>query len=103
VAEPTTAGIHDMERVLDTAAHFRVPVMLCINKADIYPAGAGQIEGYCQERGIVVAGHVPFDVTVTEAMVLGRPVTAFNPDAPASRALAAMWRHIAARIKEGRS
>ena len=51
VAEPTAAGIHDMERVLATTAHFRVPALVCINKADIYPAGAAQIEAYCREHG----------------------------------------------------
>ena len=50
VAEPTAAGIHDMERVLATTAHFRVPALVCINKADIYPEGTAQIEAYCRER-----------------------------------------------------
>jgi MinD superfamily P-loop ATPase len=100
VAEPTAAGIHDMERVLATTAHFRVPAMVCINKADIYSAGAGQIEDYCREHGIEVVGHIPFDATVTEAMVQGQPVTAFGPGAQASQALAAMWQCMAARISE---
>jgi MinD superfamily P-loop ATPase len=109
VAEPTAAGIHDMERVLATVAHFRVPALVCINKADIYPAGTAQIEAYCQERNIEVVGHIPFDATVTEAMVQGQPVTAFSPAAPASQALIAVWQRIAGWYdsrpadKEGRS
>ena len=100
VAEPTAAGIHDMERVLATVAHFRVPALACINKADIYPEGAAWIEAYCREHGIEVVGHIPFDATVTAAMVQGQPVTAFSPDAPASQALIAVWQRIAARISE---
>ena len=100
VAEPTAAGIHDMERVLATTAHFRVPALVCINKADIYPAGTAQIEAYCQERSIEVVGHIPFDATVTEAMVQGQPVTAFDPLAPASQALVAVWQRIAAKVSE---
>jgi MinD superfamily P-loop ATPase len=100
VAEPTAAGIHDMERVLATAAHFRVPSLVCINKADIYPKGAAQIEAYCRERDIEVAGCIPFDATVTAAMVQGQPVTAFAPNAPASRALADLWQRVAARMSE---
>ncbi len=100
VAEPTAAGIHDMERVLATTAHFRVPALVCINKADIYPKGAAQIEAYCREHSIEVVGHIPFDATVTAAMVQGQPVTAFGPDAPASLALVAVWQRIAARISE---
>lgn len=102
VAEPTAAGIHDMERVLATAAHFRVPALVCINKADIYPAGTAQIEAYCQERNIEVVGRIPFDATVTEAMVQGQPVTAFSPAAPASQALIAVWLRIAARVSDSR-
>ncbi len=101
VAEPTAAGIHDMERVLATVGHFRVPALVCINKADIYPEAAAQIEAYCRERGIEVVGHIPFDVTVTEAMVQGQAVTAFDPDAPASRALGEVWRRVADRLRNG--
>ncbi len=50
VAEPTAAGIHDMARVLQTTAHFRVAALVCINKADIYPAGTAQIESYCRDE-----------------------------------------------------
>jgi MinD superfamily P-loop ATPase len=100
VAEPTAAGIHDMERMLKTTAHFRVPALVCINKADVYPAGTAQIEAYCQAQGIEVAGRILFDTTVTEAMAQGQPVTAYQPDAPASRALREIWQRVAAKISE---
>ena len=100
VAEPTAAGIHDMERALATTAHFRVPALVCINKSDIYPAGAERIEVYCRGRGIEVVGRIPFDPAVTDAMVSGHPVTAHRPDAPASQALAAVWQRIAADLRE---
>jgi MinD superfamily P-loop ATPase len=98
VAEPTAAGIHDMERILATTAHFRVPTLVCINKADLYPAGAAHIEAYCDQHGIEVVGEIPFDASVTEAMVQGYPVTAYLPASPASQALAAIWQRIAARL-----
>jgi MinD superfamily P-loop ATPase len=91
VTEPTVAGIHDMERILDTTEHFRVPAQVCINKADLFPTGADQIREACERRGIPVVGCIPFDRAVTEAMVSGEPVTAFNPDAPSSRAMAEIW------------
>lgn len=98
VAEPTAAGIHDMARVLETAAHFRVTALVCINKADLYPEGTARIEAYCREHGIEVVGHIPFDEVVTEAMVQGEPVTAFAPCSPVSRALTAVWGRIADRL-----
>ena len=100
VAEPTAAGIHDMERVLETTSHFGVPALVCINKADIYPAGAAQIEAYCQENGIELVGKIPFDKAVTEAMVNGEPVTAYRPDAPASQAITGVWARVVERLKD---
>jgi MinD superfamily P-loop ATPase len=99
VAEPTASGVHDMHRVLETTAHFDVPALVCINKADIYPEGAAEIEAFCRSEGIPVVGCVPFDTTVTEAMVQGQPVTFFQPDAPASRALRRVWEMVADRIE----
>lgn len=98
VAEPTAAGIHDMHRVLQTAAHFDVPTLVCINKADIYPAGAAEIEAFCHEHSIHVVGKIPYDTAVTEAMVHGQPVTLYRPDAPASQALHKIWADITAAL-----
>jgi MinD superfamily P-loop ATPase len=100
VAEPTVAGIHDMERVLQTTEHFRVQSLVCINKADVYPAGAEQIEAYCHVHGIEVVGHIPFDAAVTDAMVHGEPVTAYRPDALASQAMRDIWQRVASRLNQ---
>jgi MinD superfamily P-loop ATPase len=99
VAEPTDAGVHDMQRALQTTGHFGVKAIVCINKADLYPAGAVQIEDFCREKGIDVVGHIPFDTTVTEAMVQGQPVSAYQPEAPASRALVEIWGRVIAALE----
>jgi MinD superfamily P-loop ATPase len=91
VAEPSAAGIHDMKRILQTTEHFHLPSLVCINKADIYLLGAKQIEAYCWDNDFEIAGRIPFDETVTEAMVHGKPVTAYQPEAPASQALKEIW------------
>jgi MinD superfamily P-loop ATPase len=98
VAEPTAAGMHDLRRVFQTTEHFGAPALVCVNKADLYPKGTAHIEAYCRVHGIEVIGHIPFDLTVTEAMVHGKPVTAYRPDAPASRAIIRAWYDMAARL-----
>jgi len=100
VAEPTAAGIHDMERVLQLANHFRLPSMVCINKADIYPKGTDKIEGYCKQNGVEIVGSIPFDESVTRAMIQGEPVNAYQADAPASLALKQIWQTIAKHLIE---
>jgi MinD superfamily P-loop ATPase len=94
VTEPTAAGIHDMRRALETTSHFRIPTLVAINKADIFPSGSQQIEAFCRDRAIELVGKIPFDETVTEAMLKGEPVTAFHPKSPASREMAAVWRNV---------
>jgi MinD superfamily P-loop ATPase len=98
VAEPTAAGIHDMARVLATTEHFGIPAMVCINKVDLYPAGAAEIEDFCREKGLPVIGRLPFDERVTQAMLQGQPVTAYDPDSHISRALETAWQHLLAGI-----
>lgn len=91
VAEPTAAGIHDLERALQTTRHFNVPSLVCINKADLYPAGQAEIERFCSADAIRLIGSVPFDTVVTRAMVQGEPVTAYDPGGAVSRALHSAW------------
>ena len=100
VAEPTVAGVHDMRRALQTVQHFGVRALVCINKADIYPAGADEIESFCRESGIETVGRIPFDLTVTRAMVAGEAVTAFQPEAPSSVAIAEIWERVVASLLE---
>lgn len=94
VAEPSIAGIHDMQRIIETAAHFRTPVQVCVNKADIYPAGVRRIEAYCQDHDLPLIGRIPFDETVTQAMLVGEPVSAYRPASPAARAMVSVWENI---------
>jgi MinD superfamily P-loop ATPase len=97
-AEPTVSGVHDMQRALQTAQHFGVPAVVCINKADVYPKGADEIESFCLAEGIEMVGRIPFDLTVTKAMVNGEAVTAFAPEAPSSQALRSVWERTAAAL-----
>jgi MinD superfamily P-loop ATPase len=97
VTEPTISGVHDLQRILGTVHHFRVPALVLINKADVNPAQTAVIEAYCQAEGIPLVGKLPYDTVVTEAMVHGEPVTAYRPEGPLASALAEMW----ARLRQG--
>jgi len=94
VAEPTAAGVHDMQRIVETAAHFRIPTLVCANKADLYPEGARQIGLFCRAHSLELVGSIPFDEAVTKAMKNGEPVTAYSPDSPASREINKVWKNI---------
>ena len=93
VVEPTVSGVHDLERVLGTTNHFRVPALVVINKADINPARADEITAFCHRQGIEVVGRIPYDDVVTEAMVQGLPVTAFD-DGVVAAELKQVWQRV---------
>jgi MinD superfamily P-loop ATPase len=100
VVEPTVSGIHDLERALGTVNHFGVPALVCINKADLSSSHSNAIEAYCAAEGIEVVGELPYDTIVTEAMVQGQPVTAYQPEGTMTRALRQMWMKVGARLEE---
>ncbi len=100
VAEPTVAGVHDMRRVLDTCQHFGVPAMVAVNKADLFPLGTEEIESFCRGDGIETVGRIPFDPTVTSAMVAGEPVTAFAPQSLSSVAIRHVWEQVVELLLE---
>jgi MinD superfamily P-loop ATPase len=94
VAEPTVSGIHDLERILATVNHFRVPALVVVNKADLNCVQTARIEAYCQENRIQLVGRLPYDTVVTEAMVQGQPVTAYQPEGAVAKALREVWARV---------
>ncbi len=99
VAEPTASGAHDLERVLAILEQMRVPALVCINKADIHPAQARDIAGFCTAKGAAVVGQLPYDDVVTAAMVHGEPVTTYQPQGAVAEALRQVWAQLRPRLK----
>ncbi len=81
VTEPTVSGRHDLVRVADLCAHFRVPVAVFINKFDLNRAETGRIEAFCRERDYPVVCHFPHHKGVTKAMLQARVITEHDPAA----------------------
>jgi len=101
VTEPTVSGAHDLERALGLAAHFNIPAMVLLNKADLSPAQAEAIVAYCATQSIPLVGRLPYDPAVTEAMARGEPVTAGN--GPVSAALHEVWMRLRQQIFDNAS
>ena len=98
VTEPTVSGVHDLERILGTVNHFRVPALVLINKADVNPAHTANIEAYCRTQGIELVGRLPYDTVVTEAMVQGQPVTIYEPGGAMDSAMREVWARVRKRL-----
>ncbi len=94
VTEPSLSGMHDMKRALEVVRKFNMKVQVIINKHDLNRDMAVVIEKYCQMHEIPVAGIIPFDPLVTEAMVHQKTVTEWEPDATISRMVKKTWQTI---------
>ena len=101
VTEPTLSGIHDLERVVEVCRHFGVPVVVCINKHDLNEENTRKIEGYCASQDILMASKIPFDNTVTQALVRGLPVVEYDKGR-VSQELTNLWHNIKEMLIKGR-
>jgi len=94
VTEPTVSGIHDMERVAQLAAHFKIAAMVCINKYDLNPDQARAIETIARKRNLDLVGKIPFDPAFTEAMIQGKSIVETHKNSQAGTAVKEIWEKV---------
>lgn len=99
VTEPTVSGVHDMERVMQLSAHFRVPAVIIINKADLNAAQAQLIGEIAAAHNSTVIGHIPFDRSVNDALMAGKTVIEYG-ESNARTAVLNVWAALKKRIEE---
>lgn len=92
VVEPTPSGRHDFERIAALCDHFRIPVAVLINKADLNHEEVQAITRLADDRGYTVVGALPFDPAVTGAMIRRKALT--ETDSPLASTLSAIWGRI---------
>lgn len=102
VTEPTAAGLHDLQRIVQTTRQLRVPAVVAINKYDLHSAYAEEIARYCAGEGLVVVGRIPYDARAVEAVVCAQPVTLYDPGSAMAQTLNAIWCDLASRLVEKR-
>ena len=101
VTEPTVSGVHDLERVLGLAAHFRLPVAVIVNKADLDATQSGRIAEQVERHGARLIGEIPFDREVNEALMNGTTVID-HKRGPAAAAIRQAWLQVEALINPSR-
>jgi MinD superfamily P-loop ATPase len=93
ITEPTLSGKHDLDRVADLAAGFKIPVLVAINKFDLNPDMAEQIEKDARSRNIKVVGKIHYDEAFTKAQILKSTVIEYTGGA-VTNDVKALWRNI---------
>lgn len=97
VTEPTFSAISDLKRVLTLTQHFGIQSMVLINKSDLNPENTKEVEGFCRQEKIELAGKLPFDNAFTQAMVEGKTIIEHS-DSNLVKEIKSIWDRIHARI-----
>ena len=90
VTEPSLSGMHDMERVVQLAQHFDIPVAILVNKADINLENTTTIEKFCNVNDIPLLAQLPFDEVVMSANAMQVPLVEFT-DNKVSQEIRLAW------------
>ncbi len=93
VAEPTPSGVHDMLRIVDLASHFRIPVGLIVNKADLSGRQTNELRRIAATGSIVYLGEIPFSRLIPKALTELIPYPLRHDDA-VTATLRAAWNRI---------
>ncbi len=79
VTEPSLSGFNDLKRTYELCMQFRVKVWVIINKYDLNEEVTQFIEDYCNRMNITLAGKLPFDRSVVDAMVQCMSIVEYQP------------------------
>jgi len=93
ITESTLSGQHDLGRVADLAAGFKIPALVAINKFDLNADMAKQIEEDARSRGIKVVGKIRYDDAFTKAQILKSTIIEYTGGA-VSQEIRALWRNV---------
>jgi MinD superfamily P-loop ATPase len=97
ITEPTLSGIHDLERILKLAEHFKIPSMVCVNKFDINLENSDRIVRYSESNGAKIVEKIPYEPRVVEALVNRKTVMDY-PCNGVQEIILNMWHKIEAKL-----
>ena len=99
VTEPTVSGKHDMERVAQLAAHFKIPALVCVNKFDLNLELTREVEKYAEEKEIACLGRIPFDPIFTKAMIQAQTVFEYDGQSNVGDAIRGTWQRLSEKLE----
>ena len=99
ITEPSLSGIHDMERVIQMADHFKIKTACCINKFDLNEKNSNYIEKWCLKKSIPLLGKISYDEEVTNSVLQGIPLVEYT-DFSVSREIKHIWEKLTLLMKE---
>ncbi len=99
VTEPTISGLHDLKRILEIINTDICKPIIVINRSDLDPIRTEEIISWCSERNILVAGCIPYDPAVIDAVRKEIPVVSI--ESSTGDAIRTIWDTIKHEIEYG--
>lgn len=78
VTEPSVSGLHDLKRVYELVAKFKIKAGCIINKFDINLKVSNEIKEFLKEENIVHLADLSYDENFTKAMVNGETIVEYE-------------------------
>lgn len=94
VLEPSRSALQDAERLLDLIHSFELPVYAILNKWDISPEQAEEIENFLRRHKVPLLAKLPFGESVVKAMIEGKTIVEYQPDSMQAKQIKSIWEQI---------
>lgn len=94
VTEPSVSGLHDLKRTIEITSKFDLETWVIINKYDLNQDLTNQIEKYCNNKKIKIAGKLAFDKKVVESMVKCQSIMEYAPESEFAKEISSAFKKI---------
>ena len=94
VTEPTKSGFHDLKRIVELIAGFKVQAHVVINKYDLNEDICNEISDWCADSNIPVAGKIHFDKQFVDAMLHCKSIVEWAPTSETSKEIQRIWESV---------
>jgi len=94
VTEPTVSGLHDLQRVFELVKKFKIPSGCIINKSDINLDMTEKIIEYLDSQRIHILAVLPYDESVTRAMIEERTIVEYEQNNMIKDQLKKAWQRL---------
>jgi MinD superfamily P-loop ATPase len=99
ITEPTLSALHDLIRLAELTAHFRIPTLVCVNKWELNELLTQRIEEEARRRGLALAGRVRYSPAFTRAQIQGKAVVECEDDGCAAE-VRALWQRTRQEVQD---
>jgi MinD superfamily P-loop ATPase len=94
VAEPTVSALHDMERVAQLLAYFKISASILLNKCNVSLGLAQRVRDYCRQKNLPLVGEIPLNPLCVQAQLQGKTIAELDPQG-LGQILKGIWKRLA--------